>query len=138
MRRTTVWTVALFLAGGLACASTGSGGGGGGSGAITAQQMREMQSRYDNMYDLIESARPTWLRSRGTTSFGNPDSDPDAPDPGLPAVFVDGVEQGRPEALRRIDPSDVAEAEYMSASDATTRYGTGYPGGIIRISTRSG
>ena len=131
MRRTTVWTVVLLLAGGLACGSMGSGGGGGGSGSLTSQQLRELQTQYDNMYELIRSERPMWLQTRGSVSFQDPSAS-------LPRVFVDGVEQGEPPALRRINPSDVEEAEFMSASDATTRYGTGYPGGIIRVSTRGG
>lgn len=131
MRRTTVWTVALLLAGGLACGGMGSGGGGGGSGSLTSQQLRELQTQYDNMYELIRSERSMWLQTRGSVSFQDPSAS-------LPMVFVDGVEQGEPSALRRINPSDVEEAEFMSASDATTRYGTGYPGGIIRVSTRGG
>jgi len=131
MRRTTVLAVALLLAGGLACGGMGSGGGGGGSGTLTTQQLRQLEAEYDDMYELVQGERPTWLQTRGNVSFQNPEA-------GLPAVFVDGVEQGRPSALRRLNPSDVEEAEFMSASDATTRYGTGYPGGIIRVSTRGG
>lgn len=131
MRRVTVWTVALLLAGGLACGGMGSGGGGGGSGTLTSQQLRELQSQYESMYELIQSERPTWLQTRGNVSFQDPDA-------ALPVVFVDGVQRGEPSTLRQIRPSDVEEAEIMSSSDATTRYGTGYPGGIIRISTRGG
>lgn len=129
MRRTTAWMMAFLLAGGLACGGMASGGGGSGSGTLTAQQLRDVESQYNNMYDLVQSERSAWLQTRGAASFEDPNA-------ALPAVFVDGVEQGRPAALRRIDPNDVEEAELLSASDATTRYGTGYPGGIIRISTR--
>lgn len=132
MRRTTFWTVVLLLAAGLACGGMGGGGGGGGgSGAITSQQMRDLQAQYDNMYNLIQRVRPSWLQTRGEVSFQDTDAD-------LPVVFVDGVERGQPSVLRRIDPSNVGEAEYMSSRDATTRYGTGYSGGVIQISTRSG
>lgn len=130
MRRTTVWAVALLLAGGLACGGMG-GGGGSGSGSLTSQQLRDLQTQYDNMYELVRSERPMWLQTRGSVSFQDPSAS-------LPRIFVDGVEQGQPPALRRINPSDVAEAEFLSASDATTRYGTGYPGGIIQVSTRGG
>jgi len=131
MRGATVWTVTLLLAGGLACGGMAGGGGSGGTGTLTSQQLRELQTQYDNMYELVRSERPTWLQTRGNVSFQDPEA-------ALPAVFMDGVEQGRPAALRRVNPSDVEEAEYLSARDATTRYGTGYPGGIIRISTRGG
>lgn len=131
MRRSTVLAAALMVAGGLACGGMGAGGGGGGSGTLTSQQIRKVQGQYDDMYQVVQNLRPMWLQTRGNVSFRDPEAQ-------NPAVFVDGVEQGRVEALRRIDPSDVEEAEFLSASDATTRYGTGYPGGVIRISTRSG
>ncbi|MFB6240877.1 MAG: TonB-dependent receptor plug domain-containing protein [Gemmatimonadota bacterium] len=131
MRRTTLTTVAMTLAAGLACGGMGGGGGGGGTATLTSQQIREVQSQYDSMFEVIQNLRPMWLQTRGNVSFRDPEAQ-------NPAVFVDGVEQGRVEALRRIDPADVEQAEFLSASDATTRYGTGYPGGIIRISTRSG
>lgn len=131
MRRTTLTAVVMTLAAGLACGGMGGGGGGGGSGTLTSQQIREVQSQYDTMFEVVQNLRPMWLQTRGSVSFQEPGAS-------RPGVFVDGVEQGRLEALRRIDPSDVEEAEFLSASDATTRYGTGYPGGIIRVSTRSG
>ncbi len=130
MRRTMVLATALLLAGGLACGGMG-GGGSSGSGALTSQQLRDLQSRYDNMYDLIQSERSVWLRTRGSSSFQDPSAS-------NPVVFVDGVERGALSTLRQIRPSNVAQAEYVNSRDATTRYGTGYPGGIIRISTRSG
>lgn len=131
MRRTMVLATALLLAAGLACGGMGGSGGSGGSDALTSQQLRDLQSRYDNMYELIESERSTWLRRRGSTSIQDPSAS-------NPVVFVDGVERGALSTLRQISPSNVAEAEYVNSRDATTRYGTGYPGGIIRISTRSG
>lgn len=131
MGRTTVLATALLLAGGLACGGMSGSGGSGGSGALTSQQLRDLQGRYDNMYDLIQSERSIWLRTRGSTSIQEPSAS-------NPVVFVDGVQRGAPSTLRQISPSDVADAEYVNPRDATTRYGTGYPGGIIRISTRSG
>ena len=38
--------------------------------------------------------------------------------------------------LRRLNTVEVTSIEYMSASDATTRFGTGYAGGAIVVSTR--
>jgi hypothetical protein len=51
-------------------------------------------------------------------------------------VFRDGVRLGGLEYLDDMDMLDVWEFRYLSASDATNRYGTGYPGGIILVFTR--
>lgn len=130
MRRATMAAVSAFLVTGLACGPMG-GGGGGTADTLTSQEIRAVESQYGDMYSVIQSERPQWLRSRGTMSVENPDA-------GYPVVFVNGMRRGGLESLRSINPSDVAEAEFLNARDATTRYGTGYPGGIIRISTRSG
>lgn len=76
-----------------------------------------------DVYTAISRLRPSWLRSgsRGT----------------LPAVLVDGSPQsGGAEVLQNFRAADVTLLEYMSASDATTRYGTGYTAGAIIVTTR--
>jgi hypothetical protein len=76
-----------------------------------------------DLFGAVNRLRPTWLRpqSRGT----------------LPVVIVDGTPQpGGVDALRSMRASDVSELQYMNASDATTRYGTGYTAGAIVVTTR--
>jgi hypothetical protein len=41
-------------------------------------------------------------------------------------------------ALDGMEIREIEEIRFISASDATTRYGTGYPGGIIEVFTRRG
>ena len=53
-------------------------------------------------------------------------------------VFVDGMHRGDLDVLNGMDVREVQEIRYHSASDATTRFGTGYPGGIIEIVTKRG
>jgi hypothetical protein len=66
--------------------------------------------------------RPRWLQSRGGNSAN---------------VFVDGSErQGGLQVLRGLPVADIEEMLYMSASEATTRYGTGHPNGLILIMTK--
>ncbi len=40
--------------------------------------------------------------------------------------------------LNRMSTADIETMRYLSASDATTRYGTGYIGGVIEVTMRSG
>jgi len=78
-------------------------------------------------YDAVEHLRPMWLRSRGTLSVTTTGSG------SLPRVFLDDRDFGNVESLRQFNLDSVAEIEYMSGRDATTRYGTGYAGGIIHV-----
>lgn len=119
-RRTFIATFALTL--GLAgCASGGGGGGGGGSSnRITAEQLTDMAQL--DAYQAIQRLRPQWLRSRGSSD---------------PQVMSDGMRQpGGLESLRQFRVADIQELRYMSSSDATNRFGTGFDGGAILITTK--
>lgn len=131
MRRVTVWSVALMLAGGLACAGTGGGWSGGGNpDVLTPEQIREVESRHTDMMAIIRNLRPAWLQTRGELSFEKEDADE-------PVVFVDGVRRGLTTELRQIKATNVERAEYLDAREATNRHGIGYAGGIILIESRS-
>jgi hypothetical protein len=39
------------------------------------------------------------------------------------------------DSLSRIPSTNIESIQYMNATDATTRYGTGYAGGLIRVNT---
>src|SRR2546428_5059847 len=81
-----------------------------------------------NAYDVIRSLRPAWLvpRSRSITN----------PTGGQVVVYVDGVRVGSPDELRNIPAPQVKEARYLSAPDATTRFGTDHPSGAIEVATQ--
>ena len=113
-----------------ACAGAASGGA---SGGASGTPVRRSSSRIDetelatvaetDVFTAINRLRPAWLRpgSRGT----------------LPEILLDGTPQsGGPEVLRNFRAADVSTLEYMSASDATTRYGTGYTAGAIIVTTK--
>ena len=51
-------------------------------------------------------------------------------------VYVDNVPLGTVEVLKSLSTSDVAEVRKMSAAEATTRWGTGHPGGVVYVTTR--
>lgn len=130
MRYVTTSFVIAVLAFGIACAGPG-GSGSDGPGVITSQEIREVESQYSDMHSVIQALEPSWLQSRGPTSINvEGTTDPD--------VFLDGNRRGELEVLRQISPSNIQEAEFLSAREATTRYGTGYSGGIIMLRTRSG
>jgi hypothetical protein len=78
--------------------------------------------------DAIERLRPNWLRSRSATISGGTGGTAH-----MARVFVDGRDFGSHSALQEISLDSISEIEFMSARDATTRYGTGYPGGVILI-----
>lgn len=116
-----LFALSLGLAG---CAAGGSGNSGGArrsSNRIAADELAEVAEL--DLFSAIQRLRPAWLRS-GTRGA-------------LPSVIVDGTpQQGGVEALRSYRSTDVTGLELMSASDATTRYGTGFTNGAIIISTR--
>lgn len=119
---------ALLLAGG-ACASAGSGGSGGsfGSSPLTSEELRSLEDSYTNLYEVIQDHRAAWLDTRGQVSVqGNPDAE-------LPVVFLEGTERGLPETLRSVSVTDVGRVEYLDPGEATARYGSSYPGGVIDV-----
>ena len=116
----------LVVAFGLATALAACGSSGGSSGPrrdpnlITAEELAEYTTL--SALDVIRRLRPRWLQSRGQTSA---------------QVIQDGARLGDPQnALRSMPVSDIAEMRFLSASDATMRYGTNYPGGAIEITSR--
>lgn len=95
---------------------------------ISAEELANLPS--GTAYDAVRRLRPAWLRSRGALSMSTTGTG------SLPRIFVDGRDFGSVESLRQFNVDSVGEMEYLSASDATTRYGTGYPGGIILLRTK--
>lgn len=130
MRDLTAALVAAVLAFGVACAGPAANGDESPD-VITSQQIRDVQAQYNDMYSVIQAIEPNWLRTRGAVSINIEDA-------GNPVVFLDGNRRGPLEALREISPSNIEEAEFLNAREATTRHGTGYSGGIIMLRTRSG
>ena len=115
-------TLALSL--GLAGCAAGAGSGTDGprrsANRITRVELEEV-SQLD-AYQAVQRLRPNWLRPRGGQTA---------------QVIVDGSRQpGRLDVLRQYRAAQVEEMRFMSSSDATTRYGTGYDGGAILITSR--
>jgi hypothetical protein len=123
MRRASLATVFVMM-GLTACASGGSGGGGSTGGNRNLIVAAELEGITGNAYDAVLRLRPRWLQARSGQA-----SD-------LPATFVDGSHRGDYQQLTGIAVTNIESIRYLSAGDATTMFGTGYPGGIIEVRTR--
>jgi hypothetical protein len=117
-----VFALALAL-GTAGCASSGSGGGsarpaGASSNRIVRAELEPLGQI--SALRAIERLRPSWLRSRSGDT---------------PVLYVDGSRRGSANDLSSMMATEVEQLEYMSASDATNRYGTGHAGGAILVQT---
>ncbi len=124
LARGSGFAILLLLA--AACSSTGGGGGGGNPDLITEEQI--LTAPDGTAFTVIQRFRSGWLRSRGQGTFsgGGPD---------FAQVYVDELHFGDINSLSRISSTSIESIQFINAIDATTRYGTGYAGGIIRINT---
>jgi outer membrane cobalamin receptor len=113
----------LFLVILAACGTTG-GATRGSSDVLTRAEIA--QSGAANAYELLQQLRPQFLRSRGTLSVRNPAAS-------QPVVYMNEVRHGGIQTLRSILIEEIAEIRYISAPDATTRWGTGHAGGVIQV-----
>ena len=81
-------------------------------------------------YDLIAQLRPEYLRNRGTVSINKQVQ-------ATAVVYVDGTKFGELESLRSVSAEHIFRVDYLSASDATTRFGSDHVGGAILITTKT-
>ncbi len=124
-RRFPPFALTLLLALLTACGTTGTNEGSqsGGRNLITESELAELPEL--DALQAIERLRPRWLRQPLGRS---------------PVPVLNGTPQrsASMSVLRSIRVADVRQMRYMSASDATTRYGTGFDGGAIIIETHRG
>ena len=119
--------LAISLMATAACASTGDGQGSSRNPSIITQE--ELAPHQEiSAYEAVQRLRSQWLQVRGATRLVGAQRAP-------VQVHVDGIHRGGVEELRSIRAEYVVEIRYMSASEATTRYGTGYTGGLLLVTT---
>jgi hypothetical protein len=82
-----------------------------------------------NALQAVELLRPNWLRNRGAVTMESSASQ------GV-RVYVDGSPRGFSQDLEGILVPDILEMRFLDSREATTRYGTGYPDGVIVVRTR--
>lgn len=120
--------IAVLLVAGFAtaCATSGSSGSRNRN-LISIEEIGASQTA--TAYDLIRQLRPHFLRASGPTSINLPSG------PETIVVYLDGTRMGGPEALQSIPTTDVKAVQFLNASQATTRFGTGHPHGAIVVTT---
>lgn len=115
-----------------ACASASGGNGSSTSprdrNLITAEEIAGLNVA--TAFDIVRQLRPEFLRSRGTMSMRQADSE-------FAVVYMNGMRMGGPDQLHQIRATDVQAIRYISAADATTRWGTGHTGGVIEVVVKS-
>jgi len=137
--RILVVMAAVLVAIGAGCSSGGSTGAGAGApraptrqqDVITEGEIASRAAEASNALQVVQKLRPQMLRGRGRFS---PADSTDAAT--LPRVVVDDVAYGAVENLANLNATAVREIRFLSAADATTRFGTGYPGGVILVSMK--
>ena len=100
---------------------------------ITAEEIAQNSS--SNAYELIQRLRPSFLRTRGA-AHGAPMNGTNTIEPVEIVVYLNETRLGGSEQLRQLPTTDIREIHYYSASDATTKWGTGHSAGAIQIISR--
>jgi hypothetical protein len=95
---------------------------------ITAEEIATRPG-LSTAYDIIRNLRPAWLNTRGITSTEDPTA-------GGIQVYVDEVKMGGLSELQSISVDRIQELRFLSASDATMKYGTGNTTGAIEVTTK--
>lgn len=122
----------LFLT--LACAgATGTPSSGtstqmtrGSANVITFAEVENAPQDAATAYDIVSRLRPMMMRPRNQTAGQRGDEF------GV-IVFVEDVRLGDVEQLRTVMRGTIYEIRYINATDATTRWGTGYSNGVILV-----
>jgi hypothetical protein len=120
-QRLVVLALALTL-GTAGCASGGSGSTrppGATTNRIVQAELEALPQM--NALQAIERLRNQWLRTRSGDA---------------PQLYVDGARRSSISDLQSILSTEVEQMQYMSAGDATNRFGTGHTGGAILVTMK--
>ncbi len=96
----------------------------GAANVITAREIQQLTG-VSTAYDAVQRLRPQFLNARSTV-LGS----------GGVVVYVNGMQRGGVSILRQVAANEVKEIRYISARDATTKYGSGLTQGVIEVTTR--
>lgn len=100
----------------------------GGANLITNAEVEAAPPDVNNAYEIIERLRPTMLRPRNLSTGGGGEGS----EYGIVA-YVDDVRLPALDQLKTVMRGSVREIRYISATDATTRWGTGHSNGAILV-----
>jgi hypothetical protein len=130
-----------------ACASGGSpGAASSGTAAAPAGQRGNANlitqseiaaANLETIYEVIERLRPNMLRTRGQMGriSGATATESGASSSSI-KVYHNGTNIGDLSMLRTIQASSVRQVQFLSSSDATTRFGTGHDAGAILVTSK--
>ena len=121
--RLVLISCAVLVLAATGCASSGGGSRGGNPNVLSTEDLQDFQEL--NADEAIRRLRPAWLRPRGAGTSR-----------AVPVLYVDGMRRGSLDELSALRVSQVESMRYLSASEATTRFGTNNLGGAILVSTR--
>ena len=130
MHRSARFVVVLTIILSWGCSQTSSDGSPSPRRSNVISQEELVSSTATTAYEAVRQLRPQWLQSRGpdlTSVGGRPSA----------RVAVDNVMRGGHDELNGFDVNNVWEIHFISASDATTRWGVGVSGGIIEVITKA-
>lgn len=135
MRTRSILFLTAVAAIGLAGCASSTGGGAatqqsssrthGSRDRITQEELATIDVQ--NALQAVQRLRPTFLQTRGGGTMSITQGPQDV------VVYVDQTRMGGPSTLAQIPITDVKEIQYLSATDATQRYGTGHGAGAIIV-----
>ncbi len=96
---------------------------------ITAEELATTSEL--NAYDAVRRLRPMWLRMRGPVSLSLQER------AGV-RIYVNGTRRGQIDELRAFQATDIESITYLSAPEATTRFGIDHSDGAILVVLRRG
>ena len=99
---------------------------GGNSRLIVRAQLDELYGY--SAYEAVETLNRRWLQPQRGSSLASGQS--------YARVMIDGSVRRNINDLARMSTDNIETMRYLSAPDATIKYGTGYPGGVIEVTLR--
>lgn len=108
-----------------ACAATQKSGSSSDRNLLTSEEIQQA-SQYANAYEIVQNLRPHWLRKRGRQSIYNE---------GTIVIYLDEMRYGGPDALREINGSNIRSIQFLSAAQASSRFGLDHNHGAILVKT---
>ncbi len=99
---------------------------GGSSRTITTEEIRA--AGQSDAYLLVQTLRPHWLSTRGTSTLHGREEI---------KVYLDGSLLGGPATLRQVHTSSISSLRFLDGLEASQRWGLDHGNGAIVISSRS-
>jgi hypothetical protein len=125
------WVVVLVA---LSAALSGCASAGGPEGGSSAQSSSRVLTADElagvselNCFEAVERLRPAWLRTRGRVSYNSQQG---------VRIYVNRMLRGYAPEMAQIRTSNVERMQYLSAPEATSRFGTDHVDGAIMITLK--